>query len=162
MNSFTPCCSHMLCPQSVPDYVPYPQGLERLHIPGDILSHTMKLHWEFKLKCKSEHIQPLPALCSGCCNYRVLMRVIIDCWSQQMKINSLCIMTSLTCSSHLCFERSLLPVPALHLILPSTWTSSHRTQSISLHISEDSAALKANTTSEISLKCSHFLIRPEG
>lgn len=95
----------------------------------------MKLHWGFKLECKSDCIQPLPALCSGCCNYCVLMRVIIDCWSQQMKINSLCIMTSPTCSSHLCFERTVCsPFPALRLILPSTWTSFHCTRSISQHM----------------------------
>ena len=68
----------------------------------------MKLHLEIQIKVHcpivQNHFQPVSALCFGWCNYCVLMRVIIDCWSQQMKINSLCIMTFPIRLTHLCFR----------------------------------------------------------
>lgn len=89
--------------------------LEKLQIPGHFPHYNEAAFRNFKLKCtvhlNSGHFQPVSALCFGCCNYCILMRVIIDCWSQQMKINSLCIslMTSPTRSARLFFGHPLLP-----------------------------------------------------
>jgi len=82
-------------------------------MPGDTVFSP--LHWSgvFNLRSKctvplsSDHFQPVYCLCW--CNRCVLMRVIIDCCSQQKKINSLCIMTSPTHS--ICvFLSPLLPL----------------------------------------------------
>lgn len=53
-------------------------------------------NWNVLLSNWTQTIFSLFALCFGYCNYCVLMRVIIDCCSLHMKINSLCIMTSPT------------------------------------------------------------------
>lgn len=98
--------------------------LEKLQIPGHFPHYNEAAFRNFKLKCtvhlNSGHFQPVSALCFGCCNYCILMRVIIDCWSQQMKINSLCI--------------SLMTFSGTHCS-PTTQTSIHKcTQCISQYV----------------------------
>lgn len=130
----------------------------------------MKLHLEIQIKVHcpivQNHFQPVSALCFGWCNYCVLMRVIIDCWSQQMKINSLCIMTFPIRLTHLCFRAHCSPFctqtpptpPLLELLyivhLPVFVRHPHTPDVFSL--------LRAYTTSEISFKCAHFHFGPEG
>lgn len=82
--------------------------------------------------------------CRGWCE---LMRVIIDCCSQQMKINSLCIMTSIACSSPLCFQGRRSPLAASPPHHPTTHNlNSHSPLYICarhLRIAYDSLLLKA-------------------
>ncbi len=75
---------------AVPDFVLLLRVFENtLNTWGHFFT-TMKLHLEFQIKvyCPIELNQPVSAICRSWCNYCVLMRAIIDCWSQQMKINS--------------------------------------------------------------------------
>lgn len=92
----------------LPDY----EWLWVFWIPPKYLGTFAALQWiriyNFKLKCtvrlNEGHFPSISAPCFGWRNYRGLMRVIIDCWSQHLKINSLCIMTSPSRSARLCFQ----------------------------------------------------------
>lgn len=153
---------------TVPHYVSQKGFDKKLQLPWDIFFTTMKLHLQFQIKvyCPIDRFQLLSALCFSWCNYCVLMRVIIDCCSQQMKKNS-GIMTSPTHSTPLCFWAHCSPsctsTPPYYLNFYSQWYTVHLPVCVRhLHFSEDSSVLKAFTTSEISLECSHFHSGPEG